>query len=471
MLLRQIADPQLSQYSYLIACEKTGQGLIIDPERDIDRYIKIAEENSITITAVTETHIHADFVSGVQEFAADPSIEVYLSNEGAPDWTYNWAKNHPNIHYVKNRDHFNVGTIRIDIIHTPGHTPEHICFLINDLGAQATIPLAIITGDFIFVGDIGRPDLLETAVGVRGSSEKSAETLAESITRHVSKFEDSLLILPAHGSGSACGKKLGAVPFSSYGYEKKFNELLKLALKDKHAFVRKILEGQIDPPLYFGRMKKVNQDGIKVTNGIPQPKHLDCEQFLMACKQKDVTVLDTRTNLIAFHQNHFQDSLVAPLRLNLFSSTVGSFVDENNHILLIVENQEDVEIAARQLYRIGYDFIVGWISLKELQDAGLLNVSTPVVNKENFNTQTAKEYYVLDVRTKTEYEDGHLENALSIPYTRLMTRLDEIPKDKKLLVHCAKGNRASAAVSYLLANHYNATLFFGEIAPLLNKFR
>jgi hydroxyacylglutathione hydrolase len=212
MLFRQIFDPYLAQYVYLVGCQRSGEALIIDPERDIDRYQELAADNGLRITAVAETHIYADFVSGAREFAQDPNVHLYLSAEGGPNWTYRWPAKRPNTHFLKQGDHFVIGSIHVEAVHTPGHTPEHLSYLITDLGGGADQPIALATGDFLFVGDVGRPDLLESAAGVKGVMEPSARKLQESLHERLAPFADYLQILPAHGAGSACGKALGAVP-------------------------------------------------------------------------------------------------------------------------------------------------------------------------------------------------------------------------------------------------------------------
>jgi len=154
MFLRQFFDPYLAQYAYLVGCQRSGEALIIDPERDIEQYREVAAANGLRITAVAETHIHADFVSGGAEFAADPSVHLYLSAEGGPDWTYQWPGKRENTHYLKHGDTFCVGNIQVEAVHTPGHTPEHLSFLMTDLGGGADEPIALATGDFLFVGDV-----------------------------------------------------------------------------------------------------------------------------------------------------------------------------------------------------------------------------------------------------------------------------------------------------------------------------
>lgn len=467
MLLRQIHDPQLSQYSYLIGCQATGNALIIDPERDIDRYKHLAEENSLEITAVTETHIHADFVSGAREFAQNPSITLYLSGEGGEEWSYKWPGNRPNTHFLKAGDSFMVGKIRLDIILTPGHTPEHICFLITDLGGGASSPIALISGDFLFVGNVGRPDLLESAVGKSGVKEESAHILCNSLNECLQKYEDYLQILPAHGAGSACGKGIGALPMSTLGYERRFNSAFKLALSDKAAFIKDILAEQPDPPLYFATMKRLNRDGAPVTGGPPQPLRLDANAFAKAAKEHSIKILDTRDNLNEFDDSHFPGSISAPLHASLFSNSAGSFLNENDPILLIIEKPEDIDLAVIQLYRIGFDKIKNWITVKDLMEAGLLNESTQFVAASTFDPEKAlKDGCIIDVRNTSEYQQRHLSGALSIPYTRIKEHLKEIPKNTKSYIHCASGRRATVATSFLRAANYDAVLIKGSLPQL-----
>lgn len=457
MLLRQVFDPYLAQYAYLIGCQKTGEALVIDPERDIDQYQKLAAENGLRIAAVAETHIHADFVSGAREFAEDPALHLYLSDEGGPGWTYVWPGSRPNTHLLKDGDTFMVGNIKVEAIHTPGHTPEHMSFLITDLGGGADEPIALATGDFLFVGDVGRPDLLESAAGVKNVMEPSARALRHSLTQRLARFNDFLQVLPAHGAGSACGKSLGAVPTTTLGYERRFNAPLKLALRDEDAFVKDILQGQPDPPLYFATMKRVNRDGIRVTRGICSSQHLSAEEARRLINDPSVQILDTRINRDAYDQGHAPRSITCPLRTPFFSSAAGSFLCESDKLLLVVDENPDVELATRQLYRIGFDHIAGWITTSEAKAAGLFSEKTESVPFSQFNAiQALAEGAIIDVRTSAEYQSSHLDGAISLPYTRMKDHLSTIPKGKKLFVHCASGKRASLATSFLRGHGFKA---------------
>jgi len=457
MLLRQIFDPYLAQYAYLIGCQRSGEALIIDPERDIDRYQRLAIENGLRITAVAETHIHADFVSGGQEFAENPDIHLYLSAEGGPDWTYKWPGQRPNTHFLKHGNHFMVGNIRVEAVHTPGHTPEHLSYLITDVGGGADQPIALATGDFVFVGDVGRPDLLESAAGHKGVMEPSARQLQTSLHDRLTSYADYLQILPAHGAGSACGKSLGAVPTTTLGYERRFNEAFKLAMCDRDAFVKQILAGQPDPPLYFARMKRVNRDGIAVTGGVPNSHHLDVAHFAAKAGNPAARILDARGDREAFDAAHAARAIHAPLRTPFFSTSAGSFLSEGDQILLVLENGNDIDLATRQLYRIGFDNVAGWITVEEAKAAELLVATIPKIDFPAFNSAKAlTEGEIIDVRTTSEFQQGHLDGAKSFPYTRLKASVDDLPKGRRLFIHCGTGKRASLAASFLRAQGFDA---------------
>lgn len=465
MFLRQIFDPYLAQYAYLIGCQRTGEAVVIDPERDVEQYLTLARENGLRITSVAETHIHADFVSGAQELAADPAIKLYVSGEGAPDWTSRWAEGRPNTVILRDGDTFRVGNIVMRAVHTPGHTPEHMSFLILDEGGGADAPMALATGDFLFVGDVGRPDLLESAAGQVGVMEPSARVLQEALGRTLSPLADYVQVLPAHGAGSACGKALGAVPTSTLGYERLFNRPLRQALHDGEGFVGEILRGQPEPPPYFATMKRVNRDGVRVTGGLPEVVHLGFAQANALVEDPAVAVIDARDSRDAFSAGHVPRALHAPLHGPFFSAGAGSYVGETQPILLVVEDEADARLAATQLYRIALDGLLGWITTEEWTKGGGRLAAAERVQFSDFDAaQARQDGVILDVRTSAEFADGHLEGAVSIPYTRLRERLDEVPKGKNLFVHCGSGKRAAVAASFLAARGFPATHIDGVCA-------
>jgi len=455
MLLRQIFDPYLAQYAYLLGCPRSGTALVIDPERDIDTYRQLAAKNGLQITAVAETHIHADFVSGAREFAKDPNVHLYLSAQGGPDWQYQWTKDLPNVHLLMDGDKFQVGGLDLQAVHTPGHTPEHLSFLITDRGGGANQPMGIATGDFLFVGDVGRPDLLESAAGVKGVMESFAKVLQKSLLNRLSPYGDYVQVLPAHGAGSACGKSLGAVPVSTLGYERLFNVPWKQARENATAFVHDILTGQPDPPLYFARMKKVNRDGIEIRGGVPAVPHLDRTKWAQLTAEPGIRILDTRTDAVSFDKAHIKNSVLTPLHSPFFSAGVGSFLEPTDRVLLVTSSAQEAELASRQLFRIGYDHPVGFISFEEARAWGLMQASMPRLPFAEFKPAKAlREGEIIDVRTTSEFQRGHIEGARSFPYTRMKIRLGELPKNQKLFIHCGSGRRASLAASFLAAEGF-----------------
>ena len=234
----------------------------------------MATDAGLRITAAAETHIHADFLSGSREMAEELGIRIYLSDEGDEDWKYEWGrKGDYDIQQLKNGDRFSIGLIELEARHTPGHTPEHLSFLVTDRGTGAREPMGMASGDFVFVGDLGRPDLLESAAGQKGAMRPSARRLYQSVQEFL-LLQDYLQVWPAHGAGSACGKALGAVPDSTVGYERRYNPAILAGQRGEDAFVESILEGQPEPPLYFARMKFQNKEGPALFGGLPRPRKL-----------------------------------------------------------------------------------------------------------------------------------------------------------------------------------------------------
>jgi hydroxyacylglutathione hydrolase len=459
MLFRLIYDDSLAQAAYLIGCQRTGEALLIDPERDIDRYLAIAHREKVRITAVTETHIHADFLSGVREVAEATGAKVYLSDCGPADWKYQWLDQKAgggryNAQLLKDGDAFAIGNIQVRVIHTPGHTPEHICFEITDRGGGATEPMGIATGDFVFVGDVGRPDLLESAAGMKGAADSAAKQLFSSV-RAFGKLPDYLQLWPGHGAGSACGKALGAVPQSTVGYEKRFNPAIRAAGTEAE-FLGYVLEGQPEPPLYFARMKRLNKSGPPVLGKLPKPAELSADQ-LRAIDARATAILDTRP-WSAFRAGHIRGTLHCPLNAN-FAAVAGSYVKEGEPIVLIAE-PASVEHAVRCLVRIGLDTIAGFATPASV--AGMPLIPAPEIDvktlKERIDAGGAA---VLDVRRASEFAEGHIDGARNIAHTRLMARLEEVPKGKPILVHCQGGTRSAFATAMLERAGYDATNIAG----------
>jgi len=453
MLFRQINDEKLAQYAYLIGCQQTGEALLVDPERDVDRYVDLAEAEGVQIVGVAETHIHADFLSGAREFAERFGTTLYLSDEGDENWKYEWARDGAyDVKWLHDEDSFRIGNIELRALHTPGHTPEHLSFLVTDGGGGADAPMGIVTGDFVFVGDLGRPDLLESAAKVEGAMEPSARTLYRSAQRFL-ELPDALQVWPGHGAGSSCGKALGAVPQSTVGYEKQFNPMLDAARGDEDAFVDAITEGQPEPQTYFARMKRDNKEGPPVLGSLPSPRRLTVQEFKEAATDDESLIIDTRLDRSAFMARHVPGSLYAPLN-KTFNTVVGSLVEDETTPIVLIVDEEDVETAVRDLVRIGYDDVVGYVETETLQryvEKGGPSASIEEITFDDVDAlRNDEDATVVDVRYRSEYEDdGHVDGALNASYTRLPEYEADLPHDDTLVVHCASGARAAAASAFL----------------------
>lgn len=466
MFLRQITDSSLAQNAYMIGCQRTGEAIIIDPERDVDRYLKIAADNGFRLTAVADTHIHADYLSGARELMEHHGAIAYLSAEGGPDWQFEWANGKANARLLHDGDIFRIGNIELKALLTAGHTPEHMSFLVTDIGGGATEPMGLLSGDFIFVGDVGRPDLLESAAGQAGAMEPSARTLHKSL-RATANLPEHLQILPGHGAGSACGKALGAVPTSVMGYERRYNGALREAIEgSEEEFVQDILSGQPEPPRYFARMKRDNKAGptLLPDGKLPQPRRLQSDEVAARVAAGNMIFLDLRSDRKSFMKKHLTGSLFAPLTGGKLPIVAGSYVEENSPIILLVNDADELDQAVRELVRIGLDKIEGWVCASEA-------LAVPGVTSHQKSITTAElaghpDAVVLDVRGASEFAEGHVRGAKNIAYTRLAARLDEVPDAHPLYVHCGSGLRASFAVPYLVSKNHEVVYVDGPFSEI-----
>lgn len=449
MLLRRFYDPKLAQASYLVACGQAGQGIVIDPNRDAEQYVRAAESEGVKITQVTETHIHADFVSGTRELAARTGARPLLSGEGGPDWGYDFAKE-DGARILSDGDTIDVGNVRLSVLHTPGHTPEHLTFLVTDR-AVTDDPMGAITGDFLFVGDVGRPDLLERAANVQGTMRASARELFASLQRFA-RLPDWLQIWPGHGSGSACGKGISAVPHSSMGYERRFNWAFSITNEDD--FVRQVLAGQPEPPAYFAEMKRVNKRGPRVLGALVRPVRLDAEEIVRVISS-DTTVVDTRP-ADAFAARHLPGTLNIPLNKS-FSTWAGALLPYDRDVYLVIDDNvaDRADEATRDLAMIGLDRVAGYFGVDALTaweaQGGALGAVPQIRAAELASLLSRGSVDVIDVRGASEWEAGHLPGAPNIPLATLSARLAEVRRDRPLVLHCQAGGRSAIAASLLRA--------------------
>lgn len=459
MLLRYFYDDRLAQASYLVGCAKTGEALVVDPMRDIAPYLAAAEKEGLRITHVTETHIHADFVSGSRELAAATGATIYLSDMGDANWKYQYA-HQPNAVLVYDGDSWMVGNIKVEVLHTPGHTPEHISFMITDT-AGANKPMGVFTGDFLFVGDVGRPDLLEAAAGLMGTAVPGAHRQFATVQRF-KNMPDYLQIWPAHGAGSACGKALGAIPSSTLGYEKLFNPAFQI--DDEEAFVKWLLADQPEAPRYFAQMKKVNKEGPALLAELPVMKQLDRQAIDdLVASGAFVADLRSRADYVA---GYIPGTVSIPERKD-FNTYVGWFVDFSKPFYFITPSEAAVPSVVNALRSIGVDQIGGYALPTAVR--GQLDQLPEWSAAELADRLPKNGMVVIDVRNKTEYNTEHIKGARHIHVGSLLKRIDEIPRDHTVVTNCASGYRSQVAASLLRSRGFDKVINLRDGVDLWSK--
>ncbi len=444
MLFHPIYDEDLAQGSYLIGCQATGEAVVVDARRDVDTFIRRAEHHGLRITAVTETHIHADYQSGSRELAARTGATLYLSDEGDEDWKYGFEG-------VKlyHGSEIQVGNIRLKAVHTPGHTPEHLSFLVTD-GATTENPGFFLTGDFVFVGDVGRPDLLDEAAGFVDTRFDGAKRLFGSLRDHFLSLPDYVQVWPGHGAGSACGKALGAVPSTTVGYERVTSWWAPLVeAGDEASFVTSLLEGQPDAPLYFARMKRTNKVGPALLGERPALRRFTPEELTGRVNQ-DLILLDTR-DVERHRADHVPGALFVPEGKKF--ATYGSFAidpDSDERPIVVLANDEAQAAWMRdRLSWTGIDDVIGYVtSLAGLTEGPLSTVAADAVDQVEGGV-------VLDVRNANEYRAGHVPGAMQLDVSRVAFRSDQVPSDRPVVVHCQTGARAVVAAAVLRAKGWD----------------
>ncbi len=414
----------LAHASYLIG--DSGQAAVIDPKRDVHDYLETAKRENLKIVAIFETHPHADFVSGHLELARRTGAAIYISHR-APA-TYPRSP-------MRDGDVVRVGSLEIRCLETPGHSPDSMSFVVQAAGKCVNV----FTGDTLFVGDVGRPDL-------RDAEEKPVQlagALYDSLFGKLLTLPDDTKVFPAHGCGSLCGRKISSAPFTTIGQERLLNWALQL--KDREQFVRAMVGNLPDRPAYFSHSVQVNLAGAPPLNSLPELRPLT-EEELKAASARGAFVIDTRSAPF-FGAGHFPGSLSLGLGSNLFSTWAGFFVPFDNPIALVVGSPESALRARHELARIGYDDIIGYLEADSLTHTRQL--SQLGVDELHFALNRGEAPRVLDVRTSGEYESQHIEGALHMPLPTVPRRLLELPKDAPLAVICGSGYRSSIAASLL----------------------
>jgi len=442
MILKYFYDKALAHASYMVGCQRAKVAVVVDPGRDIDQYLEIAEQEGVKLIAVAESHIHADFVSGARELADRVGAKLYVSDEGPAEWKYLFADLYDH-ELVKDGDSFMIGNIKFDVLHTPGHTPESISFLLTDLGGSADQPMGIFTGDFVFVGSIGRPDLLEEAAGLAGTAESGARELFHS-AETFKQLPEFLQVWPAHGAGSACGKGLGAIPSSTVGYEKLFNPALQFTNEDK--FVKYILSDQPEAPKYFAVMKRVNKEGPEITGDKRLLESQPIDELNSAIESATVIDLSPAKQ---FADGHVAGSINIPT--SMLAGWAGWVVDYSRPAYLIADPSQLVE-ATRVLRKIGLDDVRGYFNVSKVREAGLATKSYETGTPKELSARILSgELKLIDVRSGEEWKSGRITEAEHRFLGRLPDNAFAIESGKPIVTQCKTGGRSAIAASILQA--------------------
>jgi hydroxyacylglutathione hydrolase len=442
MLVRRFFTPGLAINSYLIFDEEKRQGALIDPTRQIELYVAKSLQENIDITDIIETHVHADFVSGALELkeALGGKPIIHCSGMGGKEWIPSYAD-----HVVQHRDELHLGPIRLEAWHTPGHTPEHLIWIAFDEKRAAWTPELAFTGDLLFVGSVGRPDLMG-----RAAEEHLSRQLYHSLFKGLEQLPDYVEILPGHGAGSLCGNAIGTRDTSTVGYERRSNPWM--IPQNFTAWHDRLLQEVPAPPAYFGRMKKLNLTGIVQRVNQEMPMLLTGEQ-LKSYASKAVVVDVRKPDLFA--AAHLKNSLNVPFTPS-FPLWAAMMIEESGPLLLILD-QSIVAINVLQALRlVGIDNICGLYDATKWQsrsDSSL--VQTPLLSVDALQ-KVMNQYYILDVRSPAEWHRGHIANAHHIELARIKEEVEKIPSEKPVAVICHSGNRASLAASWLNQQGFKA---------------
>lgn len=429
MFIQQFFIPGIAQSSYLLGAESTCA--IIDPSRDVERYLDAARDLNLAITHVFETHLHADFVSGHMELreAANATIVAPASGHCAFEHVA-----------VGDGSQFQVEELRIDVLDTPGHTPDGVTYVVTDT-SRGNDPVAAFTGDALFVGDVGRPDLFP------GRAEELASHLYDSLHEKVLALPDGCMVLPSHGAGSLCGRAMGAMRSSTIGYERRFNAALQH--ESREAFVASLTKDMPPAPDHFSRCSEINRQGPALLRTLPGLRSMKPAEFRNEAARKETVVLTCR-DYAAFGGIHVPGSFHVDFGMN-FSTYAGWVVPHENEILLVADSPAQAREAVVMLRRVGLDLVVGFLAggTHAWATAGYPIDRVPQLSPAEVRTLLGDGALLVDVRFPDEFAEGHVEGAINIPAPDLRTRHPELPADRPLVVMCRTGQRSSLACSLL----------------------
>ena len=440
MKIHRVEAPGLAHYSYVLSSQ--GRCAVIDPKRDVDTYLEYAHANHLEITHVLETHIHADYASGARELSERTGAELRLSGHDKNE-LFEYAFPHSEFH---DGESVAIGDARVEALHTPGHTPEHISFLVTDL-SRGNYPAVLFSGDFVFVGSLGRPDLLG-----EDAKRNLAGALFDSVTRKTASLPDGLEILPAHGSGSLCGSGMSERPQSTLGYERHTNPFFAVPQRD--SFVSRIL-GSVPPfPEYYRRMKRLNAQGPVLLGVLPGARAISLSEFQEGIREQEAIVIDLRRPE-AFGGAHIPGSINLGAGPS-FGFWAGWAVPYDRSIYLVGEDENVMEEVRRALIRVGLDRIEGFLEggMRSWIECGCEQAHLAQISVSELHGRLAQRGFVLDVRSDAEWKCGHIDSAQHIYAGEITQHLGEIPRDRQVHVVCGTGYRSSMAASLLLREGY-----------------
>lgn len=440
MTVEQIYTGCLAQGAYYI--ESKGEAVVIDPLREVEPYIKRAKKDGAKIKYVLETHFHADFVSGHLDLADKTGATIVYGPSAKPGFDAMVAEDGQVLQ---------VGDVTIKVLHTPGHTMESVCYLLADEDGK---DIGLFSGDTLFIGDVGRPDLAQKAADM--TQEQLAEILYDSLHNKIMPLNDDVVVYPAHGAGSACGKNMSKETTDTLGHQKATN----YALQDmsKQEFVKKVLTGLVQPPQYFPKNVMMNKKGYDSIDTVLErgKKSLSPEAFEAAANETGALILDTRDPQ-AFAKGFIPNSINIGVNGN-FAPWVGALIpDINQEILIVAEGGKEEEVITR-LARVGYDNAIGYLDggFDMWKAAGKETDSiTSISVDELAEAAKSKDIDILDVRKKSEYDSEHIVAAENLPLDFINETMDQVSKDKKYYIHCAGGYRSMIFASILKSRGYD----------------
>jgi len=440
MKVEQIYTGCLAQGAYYI--ESNGEAAIIDPLRETEPYIQKAKENGVKIKYIFETHFHADFVSGHLDLAKKTGAKIIYG----PNAETEYKK-----HLSKDGEVFKLGKASITVLHTPGHTPESTTYLLKDTKKK---PYAIFTGDTLFIGDVGRPDLAQKKGSL--TKEDLAGWLYDSLRNKIMPLADDVLVYPAHGAGSACGKNMSSETWDTLGNQKRTNYALRANMTKKE-FIKEVTEGLMPPPDYFSKNAKLNKTGYESIDTVMKrgAKSLSPRAFEMLANETDALILDVRPKE-EFVKGFIPNSIFIGLD-GSFAPWVGALIPDLMQPILIVASRGRNKETVKRLARVGYDNAIGYLKggFESWQKAGKEVDTIETINVDTFVKKYTQKMHVLDVRKPGEYSGEHVETAHNFPLDTINSKMSEINKKKKYYMHCRSGYRSTVAASILKARGYN----------------